>query len=105
MNEKKRTFTDRNETDKEFVKKFRNIGYGSIKNLTRQRLTLPKNLEKKYCVHFLDAGRTCKFGKSCRFEHAAYPSGFTPNDKAIMEKHIQETNGLSVVKDKKVSQE
>ena len=105
MNEKKRTFTDKNETDKEFVKKFRNIGYGSIKNLTGQRLTLPKNLEKKYCVHYLDAGRTCKFGKSCRFEHVAYPSGFTPNDKAIMEKHIQETNGLSVVKDKKVSQE
>ena len=42
--------------------------------------------------------------KNCKFVHANYPSGFTPNDKVIMEEYIKETKGLSVVKDNKVSQ-
>ena len=94
---------DNQETDKEYSKKMR-INIGTIKNLTGQKLKLPNDLEKKYCAHFLDADRYCKFGQSCRFKHANYPSGFTANDKAIMEKYIQDTKGLSVYKDKKVSQ-
>ena len=38
----------------------------------------------------------------CHLEHAPYPSGFTASDKAIMEKYIQDTKGLSEYKDKKL---
>ena len=103
MKEKKRTFTDNYVNDKESFKKMKNSG--SIQNLTGQRLMLPKELEKKYCTHYLDSGRTCNYGKNCRYVHAIYPTGFTQNDKVVMDKFIHETDGLSVVKDKKVSQD
>ena len=78
---------------------------GSILNLTGQRMIFPKNMEKRYCSNYLDAGRVCRYGRDCHFVHAVYPIGFTPHDKIIMEKYIQETDGLSELKDKKVSQD
>ena len=103
MKEKKRTFADNYVNNKESFKKMKSSG--TIQNLTGQKLRLPKELEKRYCSFHLDTGRICTYGNQCRFVHANYPSGFTQNDKVIMDKYIQETNGLSVVKDKKVSQE
>ena len=103
MKEKKRSLMDKNVVDKEPFKKMRKSG--SIQNLTGQKLILPRNLEKKYCGNFLDAGRVCRFGKECFFTHAVYPTGFTPHDKIIMDKYIRETDGLSELKDKKVSQD
>ena len=86
MKEKKRSFTDKNVVDKEPFKKMKNTG--SILNLTRQRMIFPKNMEKRYCSNYLDAGRVCRYGRDCHFVHAVYPTGFTPHDKIIMEKYI-----------------
>ena len=103
MKENKRNFSENNVIEKESSKKMKQGSY--IQNLTGQRLMLPKELEKKYCTYYLDSGRSCNYGKNCRFVRVIYPTGFTPNDKVIMDKCIQETDGLSVVKDKKVSQD
>ena len=103
MKEKKRTLPDKYVMDKEPFKKMKSSGY--IQNLTGRKLMLPRNLDKKYCSNFLDAGRICRYGKECFFSHAVYPTGFTPHDKVIMEKYIRETDGLSEIKDKKVSQD
>ena len=62
-------------------------------------------MEKNYCTDFLDSNRICKRGSECNFVHAMYPSGFTDNDRILMAKHIQETDGLSAIKDKNVSQD
>ena len=86
MKEKKRSFTDKNVVDKEPFKKMKNTG--SILNLTKQRMIFPKNMEKRYCSNYLDAGRFCRYGRDCHFVHAVYPTGFTPHDKIIMEKYI-----------------
>ena len=59
-------------------------------------------MEKKYCADFLDTDVICPHGQNCKFTHAMYPRGFTEKDKALMAKHVQETNGLSF-KDKNVS--
>ena len=58
----------------------------------------PQGLEKNYCGNFLDVGEFCKHGDNCHFVHAAFPSGFSVHDKNIMEKYVQETEGLSFVK-------
>ena len=103
MKEKKRTLTDKYVVDKEPFKRMKTSGF--IQNVTGKRLTLPRNLDNKYCTNYLDSSRYCKYGKECLFMHAPYPTGFTPHDKIIMEKYIRETDGLSEIKDKKVSQD
>ena len=59
-------------------------------------------MEKKYCAEFLDTKEHCKHGNNCHYAHVTFPSGFTEKDKALMIKHVQETEGLSF-KDKNVS--
>ena len=62
----------------------------------------PKGMDKKYCAEFLDTKEHCKYGDNCHYAHVTFPSGFTKKDKALMIKHVQETEGLSF-KDKNVS--
>ena len=76
---------------------------GSILNTTGKRISFPKSMEKHYCADFLDSSKVCKHGSTCNFAHAIYPLGFTKNDRTLMAKHIQETDGLSIVKEKNVS--
>ena len=76
---------------------------GSILNTTGKRISFPKGVEKHYCTDFLDSIKVCKHGSNCNFVHAIYPSGFTKNDRTLTAKHIQETDGLSVVKERNVS--
>ena len=44
----------------------------------------------------------CKYGDNCHFVHALFPGGFSENNKTLMVKHVQDTDGLSF-KDKNVS--
>ena len=60
-------------------------------------------MEKHYCADFLDSVRVCKHGSNFKFVHAFYPGGFTEDDRSLMAKHIQETDGLSVIKERKVN--
>ena len=46
----------------------------------------------------MDLGEFCKHGDDCKFTHATYPSGFSEHDRAIMEKYVQETDGLAFAK-------
>ena len=78
--------------------------FGSIINTTGQRIIFPKGLEKKYCSDFLDTSRFCSHGDSCTFVHAAFPKDFSDNDKQIVTKFVNETEGLSFAK-KNVSEE
>ena len=75
--------------------KKRDQGKGSIINTTGRKIWFPSGLEKKYCSAFLDVGETCNRGENCHFIHAIYPHGFTENDKVIMKKHLDNTEGLS----------
>ena len=72
--------------------------------VTGKKIFFPAGLEKKYCADFLDVGETCKHGENCMFTHAVYPVGFSENDRAIMAKFVDETNGLSF-KPKNVSKD
>ena len=58
----------------------------------------PQGLEKSYCSNFLDLRELCKHGENCHYVHAAFPSGFSEHDRSIMEKYVQETDGLSFAK-------
>ena len=99
MNDKKRANLDKDKSQEPQPKKSK---FGSIINTTGKRIFFPKGLEKKYCAEYLDVNKVCKHGDKCTFTHAVFPSGFTANDRLLMEKHIEETEGLSV-KDKNVS--
>ena len=76
---------------------------GSILNTTGKRISFSKGIEKHYCTDFLDFSKVCKHGSNSNFVHVIYPSGFTKNDRTLMAKHIQEMDGLSVVKERNVS--
>ena len=76
--------------------------FSSIVNKTGKRLTFLKGMEKKYCAEFLDMNNHCENGDNCHFVHALFPGGFSVNDKALMLKHVQDTEGLSF-RDKNVS--
>ena len=100
MNDKKRQLVDK---DKDIDYKHKNkLDFGLICNTTRKKISSPVGMDKRYCAEFLDVGEVCMHGKNCRFTHTLYPSGFMEEDRALMAKHVQETNGLSF-KDKNVS--
>ena len=58
----------------------------------------PRGVEKKYCSDFMDTGKSCQHGDSCNFVHAVFPNGFSDNDKTLITKHVNETEGLSFTK-------
>ena len=95
QNDKKRQFVEKEKTTENLPKKRK---YGSIINKTGKRLLFPHGLEKNYCSNFMDLGEFCKHGDDCKFTHATYPSGFSEHDRAIMEKYVQETDGLAFAK-------
>ena len=72
-----------------------NQGKGSIINSTGKKIWFPNGLEKKYCSNFLDVGESCPHGDKCHFVHAMFPKDFTENDKLTMQKHINNSQGLS----------
>ena len=100
LKEKKRNLPDKDKQNN-FENK-RKKTYGCIINKTGKRITFPKNMEKKYCAEFLDTNEYCKYGDNCSFAHASFPGGFTECDRALMAKHVDETEGLSF-KNKNVS--
>ena len=100
---KKRQLIKKEKTHQDFPKKSK--PFGSIINTTGKRITLPKGLNKNYCANFLDAGEICKHGDNCHFIHAFYPNGFTEHNRSIIEKFVQNTDGLSFNKNESQKQD
>ena len=98
--QKKRNLLEKEKNNDSENKKMKT--YGCIINNTGKRIMFPKGMEKKYCAEFLDTKEHCKHGNNCHYAHVTFPSGFTEKDKALMIKHVQETEGLSF-KEKNVS--
>ena len=91
--DKKRTLSTNNENEPNKKRLF-----GSIINDTGRRIMFPRGVEKKYCSDFMDTGKSCQHGDSCNFVHAVFPNGFSDNDKTLITKYVNETEGLSFTK-------
>ena len=57
---------------------------GFIINKTGRNIYSPKDLERRYCSDYLDAGETCRHVDKCHFVNAVYPGEFTEHDKHIV---------------------
>ena len=73
---------------------------GSIVNTTGKKIYLPRGLKNRYCSDFLDTNSSCRHGDKCTFVHTVYPANVPDEDKKIIDKFVEETEGLSFV-DKK----
>ena len=73
-------------------------------NTTGRKIWFPNGLETKYCSALLDVGEMCNQGVKCYFVHAVSPNNFTDNGKMIIQKHLDNPEGLYCKKyDNKVS--
>ena len=93
LKDNKRTLLDKGKQNDPENKKRK--AYGSIINKTNKRITFPKGMEKRYCAAFLGTNNHCPYGNKCNLVHALFPGGFLENDRALMVKHVQDTEGLA----------
>ena len=57
--------------------------------------SFPSNLSRLPCKSFALEGLECSYGRTCKFEHKAFPKGFRKIDQAIICKWVKEQNNVS----------
>ena len=53
--------------------------------------SFPENLSKQPCRNFATEGLSCSYGRSCKYEHKAYPRGFRRIDQATICEWVKKT--------------
>ena len=96
---KKRPLPDKDPKNEDTGKRTATVR-GSIINTTGKKIYLPRGLKNRYCSDFLDTNSSCRHGDKCTFVHTVYPTNVPEEDRKIIDKFVEETEGLSFV-DKK----
>ena len=62
--------------------------------ITTPSFTFPNSIRPMLCRKFAEEGKSCEYGRSCRFKHRAYPRAFKKAEQAIICAWVKENSGV-----------